>query len=77
MILGKKGRALVTVLIIVVVVLVVMLVADKGSTTGHSIRFWDKCERTYNACVDDCGDGLLGGLCKDKCTWDRKQCRKG
>ena len=39
------------------------------------INPFDPCEVERQECNNTCGDGLLGGLCKDACTIQYNTCR--
>jgi len=35
----------------------------------------DPCEQQLSDCNHACGEGILAGLCKEKCTYDYNQCK--
>jgi hypothetical protein len=35
----------------------------------------DPCEQQLQDCNHACGDGILSGICKEKCTYDYNQCK--
>jgi hypothetical protein len=44
-----------------------------GCTT---VRQVDPCEREYTECVHECGEGILSGICKEGCTYERSKCQE-
>jgi len=35
----------------------------------------DPCEKQLQDCNHACGEGVLAGICKEKCTYDYNQCK--
>lgn|GEM_PF-3271305 len=56
-------------IILVLAILSLAIVLTSGCTVI------DPCERNYTNCVHDCGEGILSGICKEKCTFDRNECQ--
>ncbi len=36
----------------------------------------DPCEKEFNECNHECGEGWFSGACKEKCSYDYRKCRK-
>jgi hypothetical protein len=63
-------------LILIIVILILFLTGNLNSHTGAAVKkYVDPCETKYKNCVHACGEGLLSGICKEKCTYDRRVCK--
>ena len=60
---------------IVVILLIAIVIVSSGIILVGGCTILDPCERKYTSCVHDCGEGILSDLCKEKCTYDRNQCK--
>lgn len=60
--------------IMVIAVLAILIIT---TVLISSCTIIDPCERDYTNCVHDCGEGILSGICKEKCTYDRNSCQEG
>ncbi len=38
---------------------------------------FDPCESKFQDCNHACGEGILSGLCKEKCTYEYNRCGEG
>lgn len=36
----------------------------------------DKCQRDFDKCNHDCGEGILSSICKEKCTYNYNKCKE-
>lgn len=43
---------------------------------GSGLSYVDPCEREFNSCNHECGEGILSSICKEKCTYDYKKCKR-
>ncbi|MFH1377097.1 MAG: hypothetical protein ABIH25_05675 [Candidatus Woesearchaeota archaeon] len=59
---------------IVIMMLLMFIIGFGIIISGCTISNEAKCEIEYKSCVHDCGEGILSSICKEKCTYDRKQC---
>lgn len=71
-------------LIIGVIVFFVIMAAEEGlfeellSGGEKAIgRVVDPCEREFNSCNHECGEGILSSICKEKCSYSYRKCKGG
>lgn len=69
------GIVIIALIITVLFLVLVVTGAVDDAFRGSGLGFLDPCEREYKECNRECGEGLIGGLCKDGCTIRYRQCR--
>lgn len=66
-----RGLFILLVVLIVVGAILFAVYTLYGDKVAQKV---DPCERAYERCVHECGEGWLSGACKLKCTVDRDEC---
>ncbi len=77
---GGGGGFLLLLIIIGLIVVGFFIAAGRiniAGAAGSGVPYVDPCERELNQCNHACGEGILSSVCKEKCTYDYNQCRKG
>lgn len=71
--LNKKGGAGIVLLIILILLAIGAFFLISSGTLEKAI---DPCEREFTDCNHACGEGLLSSICKEKCSYDYRSCKK-
>lgn len=69
---NKKGGAGIVILIIIV-----LLLLGIGAFILIQSRTLDPCERSFQECNHSCGEGILSSVCREKCSYDYRNCKNG
>lgn len=71
---GNMIKVILTLAVIIGIILIIVYSLGEGSDgkLGKLVG----CELNFKSCNRDCGEGLLGGLCKDKCAIEYNLCKK-
>lgn len=68
---------LIAILIIVGIIIAIVIIAQQGafSSGGGISKIIDPCERQFDTCNRECGEGWGSGLCKTACTVQYNDCK--
>lgn len=82
----KKSRILNTLIKLMVIIILIggiifigIAFIENGGLDnfkGTGIRYIDPCEKAFNECNHACGEGFLNSICKEKCSYDYRKCKR-
>lgn len=71
----KQGGAGIVIFIIILLILLgiaVYFIIQSGAVE----KAVDPCEREFQDCNHDCGEGILSSICKEKCSYEYRRCKE-
>lgn len=74
MIKNKKAKSKLVILTVILVILL-GIAAFVIVQSGAFERAIDPCEKELSDCNHSCGEGILNSICKEKCTYDYRECQ--
>lgn len=73
------GKFIIFLVVLGIIGFIFFLVVESGAldefSQGSGVSYVDPCERAFNDCNRGCGEGWLAGACKEKCSYDYRNCR--
>lgn len=78
---GGFIKFIIFLVIIGAVIFFIVIAAEEGvfdellGGGGKIASVVDPCEREFNSCNHACGEGILNSICKEKCSYEYRQCR--
>lgn len=75
---GGVVSAVLIILFIIAGIIFVVYLANEGAFSGGGgiSKIVDPCERAFDTCNRECGEGWGSGLCKTGCTYDYNKCKE-
>lgn len=73
---NRKANVSIAIIILVLLILLVMAVYFIFQS-GIVEETFDLCQSTFEDCNYECGKGILSSVCKEKCTYNYRQCKNG
>ncbi len=73
---NKKGGAGVVIFIIILLILL-GIGASIIIQSGALEKAVDPCAKQLESCNYGCGEGLFNSICKEKCSYDYRNCKGG
>ncbi len=76
---NKQAKIGTVILIIILLILLCLAVFYIFSQMSGNIvsQIVDPCEGEFQECNHACGEGILSSICKEKCSYDYRECKKG
>jgi hypothetical protein len=71
---SKKAGAGLVILIILIILAIIGFFLVSSGTLQKAV---DPCERSFSDCNHGCGEGILSSVCKEKCSYDYRNCKNG
>ena len=75
------GKTIFNIILIFLIIIVLFLIVASGVIdklfSGSGVPYVDPCERSFNDCNHDCGEGILNRICKEKCSYVFRSCKNG
>ena len=61
--------------ILVIILIISLVLFTSGCVSGIEKQI-DPCKKQFEECNYACGEGVLSGICKEKCTYEYNKCKE-